>query len=702
MRTIPVLVLFFMSIIHCCMAQPTKPTIQWQKALGGTSDDNITHAFTGPDGSSVLCGQVVSVNGDVTGNHGGYDGWITKLDASGNLVWQKAYGGTKGDGIFSIKQTADGYIMAGYNISNDGDATSNHGSADGWVIKTDNWGIIQWQKSIGGTKEDVFDAVTITTDGGYILAGRSFSNDGDLTQNYGLTDGWLVKLNSGGTIQWQQIYGGSNAEYIMDVVETDNHDFIFGGLTKSSNGNLSLNYGNNDAWVGRVSGANGTLLWNYNYGGSGDDIIMSICKVTDGSNSIAAVGTTDSPNDYNVSGNHGDNDIWMITFDETNGIYTWGNCFGGSAFDDAVSVKTTFDKGYIIAATTMSLDGNVSYNADAAFGQVWVLKLNNARTIDWEQTYGGPATDGGIDAYEKSDGGYFVAAETNANGGDVSGWHGSRDYWAVKLSGCFKPPVSTATITANGPTCGGNVTLTVPGGPAYTYQWKQNGSNVTNLFFNTYFATTPGNYTCTVSNIPGCGSTNSPAAIVSKVPVATISPSGTVNKCAATVVNFLANSGSGLTYQWYRNNAVIAGATNRAYNTKKPGKYKVYVYNPTTSCGKFSTVTTVNNTCKETFVFAGAADENNLQSAPAALLEQNTPNPFISNCVIRYSLPQKFTTASIVVTDITGRTVKQFMLSSAGNGSININAGMLAQGTYTYTLYVDGKFIDSKHMVITK
>lgn len=692
------LILFCTLIFETAFAQPTKPPIQWQKALGGTADDNITHAFTGPDGSSVLCGQLNSTNGDVTGNHGSYDGWVTKLDASGLLVWQKCYGGTLSDGIFSIKQTADGYIMAGYSTSNDGDVSGNHGGADGWVIKTDNWGLIQWKKTFGGTKEDVFDGVQTTTDGGYILVGRSYSSEGDLSQNYGFADGWIVKLNSAGTIQWQQTYGGSDYDYILDILETDNHDFVFGGLTKSSNGNLSLNYGNNDAWVGKVSGVNGTLLWNYNYGGSGEDYIWSLCKPSDGSNNIVGVGTTDSPNDYNVSGNHGNDDIWMITFDETNGIYTWGNCFGGSASDYAASVKPTFDRGYIICATTSSIDGNVSYNAYPTYGQVWVLKLNNARTIDWEQTYGGPASEGGIDAFEKSDGGYFVAGETSGNGGDVSGWHGDRDYWAVKLSGCFKPPVSSATITSDGPACGGNITLTVPGGPAYTYQWKRNGSNVTNLFFNNYFASTPGTYTCTVTN-GTCGSTNSPNSIISKRPVATISPSGTVNKCAANTVTFTANAGAGLTYQWYRNNVAVEGAANISYTTKKAGKYKVYVYNATTACGKFSTVTAVNNTCRESIV---SANESNLKILSPSLLEQNIPNPFSSSSAIRYSLPQKFTNAYITVTDIVGRTIKQFTLSFAASGSININAGTLVQGTYVYSLYVDGKFIDSKRMVITK
>lgn len=87
---------------------------------------------------------------------------------------------------------------------------------------------------------------------------------------------------------------------------------------------------------------------------------------------------------------------------------------------------------------------------------------------------------------------------------------------------------------------------------------------------------------------------------------------------------------------------------------------------------------------------------------PGAVLEQNIPNPFNQSATINYTLPAKFSSAKIMVTDNNGKTIKQFTLSAAASGSLNINAGTLAQGTYIYSLYVDGKFIDSKRMVIAK
>lgn len=96
-----------------------------------------------------------SANGDVIGNHGQFDYWILKLNASGSIQWQKSLGGSLGDGANSIQQTQDGgYILAGYSSSSDGDVTGNHGSTDYWVVKLNSLGNIQWQKSLGGSSVD--------------------------------------------------------------------------------------------------------------------------------------------------------------------------------------------------------------------------------------------------------------------------------------------------------------------------------------------------------------------------------------------------------------------------------------------------------------------------------------------------------------------------------------------------------------------
>ncbi|WP_435523851.1 hypothetical protein [Chryseobacterium indoltheticum] len=124
------------------------------------------------------------------------------------IEWQKFYGGTKDDDVISIRQTTDGgYIFIGDSDSNNGDLTSNNGKKDFWVVKSNHLGTIQWQKSLGGSQDEEAHSIRQTADGGYIIAGETNSNDGDVTGNHGGTDAWIVKLNQSGDLVWQKRMG---------------------------------------------------------------------------------------------------------------------------------------------------------------------------------------------------------------------------------------------------------------------------------------------------------------------------------------------------------------------------------------------------------------------------------------------------------------------------------------------------------------
>jgi hypothetical protein len=120
---------------------------------------------------------------------------MIRLNASGNLIWQKCFGGSQNDYAYSVSQTNDGgYIMAGYTESTDGDVSGNHGFSDYWIIKMDTAGSLVWQKCLGGSTNDEARSVEQTSDGGYIVAGGAYSTDGDATINHGSRDVWIVKL----------------------------------------------------------------------------------------------------------------------------------------------------------------------------------------------------------------------------------------------------------------------------------------------------------------------------------------------------------------------------------------------------------------------------------------------------------------------------------------------------------------------------
>ncbi|MBK7085133.1 MAG: hypothetical protein IPH53_10880 [Flavobacteriales bacterium] len=140
--------------------------------------------------------------------HGLQDGWLVKLGATGNIEWQKCLGGTNGDWVNSVLQTSDGgYIATGTTQSNDGDVFGGHGDNDAWVVKLDATGNIQWQKCLGGTGSEQAYSTLQTSDGGYILVGTASSNDWDVSGNHGSGDCWVVKLDGAGNMQWQKCLG---------------------------------------------------------------------------------------------------------------------------------------------------------------------------------------------------------------------------------------------------------------------------------------------------------------------------------------------------------------------------------------------------------------------------------------------------------------------------------------------------------------
>ena len=147
--------------------------------------------------------------GDITGHHGGiFDAWVAKINIIGDLVWQRALGGSWLDYGRSIQQTSDGmYIVCGATVSTDGDVSGLHSEnySDGWVVKLNTLGEIVWQKTIGGSNDDVFFSIHQTSDGGYITAGYNWSTDGDASTCQGYNDFWIVKLSpeSSGTQEFQ-------------------------------------------------------------------------------------------------------------------------------------------------------------------------------------------------------------------------------------------------------------------------------------------------------------------------------------------------------------------------------------------------------------------------------------------------------------------------------------------------------------------
>jgi hypothetical protein len=215
------------------------------------------------DGGFIVAGYSESSDGDVSGNHGFRDYWIIKTDADGNLLWQTFLGGTEYDEAHSIIQLKEGgYLVAGFAASANGDVTGNHGSYDFWVVKLDTEGNLEWNSCLGGSSVDQSFSIEQTIDGGSVVAGQSNSNNGDVSENHGGYDNWVVKLDTSGNVEWQKSFGGSADDYgPYSIHQIALDEYITSGATLSNDEDVSGNHGGSfygDCWIVKLSNEVGT------------------------------------------------------------------------------------------------------------------------------------------------------------------------------------------------------------------------------------------------------------------------------------------------------------------------------------------------------------------------------------------------------------------------------------------------------------
>ena len=354
--------------------------IEWQKSLGGTDSEAGGFIIQTPDGGYILAGGAASRDCEMTGNHGGFDFWVVKLSSKGDMVWQKMYGGSKEDFANAITANADGtYYIAGYTISSDGDVTGYHGSGalDCWVIKIDAAGNLLWQKTLGGSDFDNARSVQSTADGGCILAGSTSSSDGDVTGNHMYGDYWVVKLDKNGNIQWQKALGGSMTEEAFSVLVTKDGGYLVSGYANSHDGDVTgVHGGSYDAWLVKLDAA-GNIIWQKAYGGSSNETANNIQNTPDGG--YVFTGASWSA-DGDIACNAGQNDVLVMKINSA-GDLQWQKTMGGSAADEGYFIQPLNDGSYIVAATTTS-PGIPGYHMPFGSGiydepfDYWVIKLS--------------------------------------------------------------------------------------------------------------------------------------------------------------------------------------------------------------------------------------------------------------------------------------------------------------------------------------
>lgn len=291
----------------------SKGDLEWEKSYGGEAEDAARSIVQTSEGGYIVAGYSQSKGYDIS-NPAEYtdsltfDYWITKLDANGELVWEKSYGGSKNDVAYSIKQTFDGgYIVAGSSNSEDGDVTNPKGDNDYWIIKLNAEGNIEWQKSYGGSGTDWARSILQTSDGGYIVAGRSDSKDLDKKEKIGEIDYWVIKLSENGDIEWEKSYGGTATQSCNSIIQSTESGYIIAGSSISADGDITNPKGGRDFWIVKTMN-NGEMEWQMSLGGTKTDEANSIIATKDGNFIISGSSESD---DMDISDSFGRFDYWI-------------------------------------------------------------------------------------------------------------------------------------------------------------------------------------------------------------------------------------------------------------------------------------------------------------------------------------------------------------------------------------------------------
>ena len=387
------------TVSYPCKGVP--PEEEWNKTFGGSNIDIGLSGQQTSDGGYIISGYTRSY-----GNTSGRNIWLIKTDISGSEEWNKTFGGNDDEEGYSVQQTTDGgYIVTGYTKS------FGAGLEDAFLLKTDADGNEEWNKTFGGSNDDQGTQAQQTNDGGYIMAGFtwSFATGG--------ADVWLIKTDSYGNQEWNKSLGGLASDGAWSIQQTVDGGYIITGWTLSYGPDPSP-YGN--LWLIKTDNQ-GNEIWNKAFGGTDADRGYSVQQTMDTGYIITG---------YTGSFGAGLYDVWLLKTNSS-GSEEWNKTFGGTGRDYGNCVQQTNDGGYILTGYTLS------YGAGG--DDVWVIKTDENGNEIYDKTYGGTASDVGYTIQQTTDNGYIVTGHTLSYGAGV------HDVWLIKIEG----NTSENTVTIN-------------------------------------------------------------------------------------------------------------------------------------------------------------------------------------------------------------------------------------------------------------
>ncbi|WP_297517052.1 T9SS type A sorting domain-containing protein [Flavobacterium sp.] len=410
---------------------------------------------------------------------GDFDYWIVKTDENGTIIWDKTLGGSALDIFYDCVATNDnGALIVGYSNSPvSGDKTENlmGGAYDFFFFFIDENGSIIWQNTIGGNGNDTPVSACLTPDGGFLILGNSDSNSsGDKTENSrGFQDFWVVKLDTNGAVQWDKTIGGSGNDIASRIIPLiDGNYLITGYSTSSISGEKNENSrGGHDFWILKINPAGG-IIWQKTIGGNGFD--APYCAIEFNPDSYVIGGESNSSiSGEKTENSRGGNDFWLIEVNNQ-GSLVQQKTIGGNQFDYLLAMTKTFDNHIVLCGFSNSpISGEKTISNVGLGTDSWLLKINSSFSSVWQKTYGGNFDEGTNSIFEFTNGDLCVSGGTSSplSGSLTEGPVGDRDYWILRLTESLDIPSYTDKAIfsiAPNPT-NSNVSL----------QWQPDGNPIT-------------------------------------------------------------------------------------------------------------------------------------------------------------------------------------------------------------------------------
>lgn len=558
-----------------------QPVLTWDKTIGGASWDELNGLLTLPDGiiaaGSSRSGLAFGNPNDLSWNF-----LIVKLDFNGNVLWQKTYGGDLDDRLWAIIPTTDGgFLAGGYSFSGvSGDKSQpSRGDMDVWILKLDANGQLQWERSFGGLyRDELFDMLELPG-GGYLLGCNSWSDVWmDKSEpSRGLQDYWLIRVDAQGNKLWDKTIGGSDYDQLNDLEwAPDGNVYMSGGtVSDGSTGEFGAepSRGGMDFWLGKFDLSTQNLIWDHRFGGAGEDYAY-VLYIPQGSGRILLGGRSGSlpspPTAFNNGKDApfygGDSDYWMLELDN-NGqkIREWS--FGGAGLDDLYAVHENPLGQLILGGVSDSgISGNKT-SAQHGDYDYWLIGLDDAGNQLWQQTVGGAGADALTRIAFRPNGSYVIGGHSQSNIGyeKTENNLGVNDFWVLSFecdlaaaivqsgdsSPCSQEPVVLDATIADCITC--------------VYLWNTGDDSST----ITLPPGTEGTYTVAVRDEYGCAAFDTFSVQALPPPVIDLGPADTLIVQGQTVTIGIPLPG----YHYFWN----TGDTTATITVGAPGLYQVTV-----------------------------------------------------------------------------------------------------------------------------